>query len=372
LEYLLYGYYGHGNFGDDLLLRAMIEGIRAREPAASFNIYCRNSVAGYADDLYVRFTGIARYTESIRKRPWRLIWYFAAWIRWLGRSDVLVIGGGTLFIDKGRFSITLALLYAAVLLAKTMGKRVVIAGVGVDRLTNRASKWLTQRIFNAAEFVAVREEAAFAYVPQGTREHTKLAADLVLGLELDNIAPPTRTRQAVGLCFIDYFRTVESSERSHAAYEAAIFSLVERYRGTKDFACITFQRGIGQRDDWLVPRWLKRFPEHSVLHVDSIDSARTAIAAVDVIVTTRFHLGLLGIMWGRAVIAIDHELKMASLAEDFRLPGIPIEDFISRQDVDLDSLLTRYDKATTARCLAAQRERVALNFAWLRAGARAS
>lgn len=368
MRYLLYGYYGQGNFGDDVLLRAMIEGIRARDPGACFNVYNLASVAGYAGDARVRFTGLARYTQSMRKRPWRLVPYLVMLMRWLTRSDVLVIGGGTLFIDKGRFNVSLALLYFSMLLAKVMSRRVVIAGVGVDRLSHPASRWLTRRIFSAAEFVAVREASALPYVAHRP-ERTKLAADLALALDLGEVTTPARTRQTIGLCFIDYFRTVEYSERDHAAYEAAIFQLIEKYRHGYDFVCITFQRNVGQRDDWLVPQWLERYPGSVVLHVDSIDSARAAVATVDVIVTTRFHLGLLGVIWGKPVVVIDHELKMASLAEDFALPAIPIATLTLGQDINLERLLASYDREVTARHLATQRARVALNFAWLQPGA---
>ncbi len=366
MRYFLYGYYGQGNFGDDVLLRAMIEGIRQRDLAACFNVYNFNPVPGYANDGGVRFTGLARYTESIRKRPWRLALYLALLARWLMRSDVMVIGGGTLFIDKGRLNFSLALLYLGVLLAKAMDKRVVVAGVGVDRLGHKASLWLTRHIVGAAEFVAVREATALPYIAQCSPQRTRLAADLALAVDLGGLpARPAGARPVIGLCFIDYFRTVEMSAPDHAAYEAAIFRVVEKYRHAWDFVCITFQRGVGQRDDWLVPHWLNRYPESAVLHVDSIDSARAAIAAVDVIVTTRFHLGLRGIIWGKPVVVIDHELKMASLANDFGLPAIPIAAFTSGQDIDLQRLLATCDRGAIARRLAAQRERVALNFAWL-------
>ena len=365
MRYFLYGYYGQGNFGDDVLLRAMVDGIRGEDAAARFNVYSLRSVPEFAGDPLVRFTGLANYLESVRKRPWQLVPYFLMLARWLMHSDVLVIGGGTLFIDKGRFNVSLGLLYISVLLARLMGRRVVIAGVGVDRLTHPVSKWLTRQIFSAAEFVAVREASALPYVAHRPSEHTKLAADLALGLDLGDVPKRARARQTIGLCFIDYFRTVEVSERDHAAYEAAIFRMVEKYRHAWDFAWITSQRGVGQRDDWLVPRWQERYAEYAVLHVDSLESARAALAAVDVVVTTRFHLGLLGVIWGKPVIVIDHELKMASLFEDFQLPVIPIRTLVLGRDIDLECLLASYDQVATAGRLAVQRERVALNFRWL-------
>src|ERR1700692_3908908 len=104
MRYLLYGYYGQGNFGDDMLLQAMIEGIHRRDPDAFFAVHSSAAVARYADDPRVQFTALSRHLDQVRRRPWRLMVYLAGFARWIARSDVLVIGGGTLFIDKGRFN----------------------------------------------------------------------------------------------------------------------------------------------------------------------------------------------------------------------------------------------------------------------------
>lgn len=364
MRYFVYGYYGYANFGDDLLLRGLLEGIRARDSNAQFFVHSLGVVPGYTDD--VKFTGLASQLQNVRHRPWRLATYILGFARCLSRSNVLVIGGGTLFIDKGRFNLSLALLYIGVLLARIMRKRVVVVGVGVDRLTHPISRWLTRHILGAAEFVAVREASSLTYVTHRAPEKTRLSADLALSLEI----PSARVRlqqqkRTIGVCFIDYFRTVEPSETSHAAYAAAIVRLIEKYRSEFEFSCVIFQRGVGQRDDWLLPIWQQQYPEGPILYVDSLESARQMADSVDILLTTRFHLGLLGVIWGKPVVVLDHELKLASLAADFVLPSISLADFIVGKDIDLHTLLDRFDPERTAACLADQQKRAVLNFEWL-------
>ena len=364
MRYFIYGYYGYGNFGDDLLLRGLIEGIRARDTEAQFFVHSFGIVPGYLRN--VEFTGLAGDLNNVRTQPWRLVSYTFDLARWLNRSDILVVGGGTLFIDKGRFNVSLALLYVGTILARVMRKRVVVVGVGVDRLTHPISRWLTRRILGAAEFVAVREALSLPYVAHRSTATTRLSADLALALDI----PPAharlqRSKPTIGVCFIDYFRTVEPSETSHALYTAAIVRLIEGYRNEFEFACITFQRGVGQRDDWLLPLWHELYPEGGVIHVDSFESACQMAGAVDILLTTRFHLGLLGVIWGKSVIVIDHELKLASLSADFALPSISLADFMANKDIDLHLLLDQYNPERTAACLATQRGRAALNFEWL-------
>ena len=365
MRYLIYGYYGYGNFGDDLLLRALVDGIACREREASFTVLSFDIAPGFEADSQVQFARLAPLLENVRAKPWRLLHYLAALTRRIGRSDVLVIGGGALFTDKGRFSLSLALICGAAFYARMRRRRVVIVGVAVDRLQHPVNRWLTRRTFASADFIAVREKPSLQFVPRRAAARARLSADLALGLDWD-AAPKAlpRPRRVVGLCFIDYFRTVEPSIEGHAAYEAAIFGLIERHRRSYSFVAVTLQRGRGQRDDWLSGTLAARYGIPTV-HVQDIRSARDMAAEVDIIVTTRFHLGLLGILWGKSTIVIDHELKMACLAEAFALPSISLRAFLSEGGLDLDALLSHCDPARTAALIEAERARAPLNFAWL-------
>ena len=366
MHYLIYGYYGYGNFGDDLLLQALVEGIRGRDVRARFTVYCLAPVAGYEDDPGIAFAPLARFLQNARARPWRLARYIAGFSGAIARTDVLVIGGGALFIDKGRFSASLALLYGAALLARLRRRRVVIVGVGIDDLRHPASRWLTHRIFALAEFAALREKPIGFVLPRRVDRRTELAADLVYGLPLE--APPPRVpapKRAIGLCLIDYYRTVEPDPKRHASYEAAVLRFIEHRRAANDFIAITLQRGTGLRDDWLPAMLQSHNAGIPAIHVDGIAAARAAVARIDVLVTMRLHLGILGAIWGKPVVVIDHERKMAALAEALALPRIALHSFVSQTEPDLDVLLAGYDPERTRQRVVRERAMAPLNFAWL-------
>lgn len=363
MRYLLYGYYGHGNFGDDLLLRALIEGIAKRDRDASFLVYSFDPTPPFDDRWRVRFVPLARSLENIRRRPWRLLSYLRRFGAAIRSTDTFVIGGGALFLDKGRFNLSLALLYLTVLFARLLRRPVVLVGVAVDHLDLSIDRWLTRRIFAAAGFVAVREAPSLGFAPPGAP--ARLAADLALGLEWRELpATPSRSKPVIGLCFIDYYRTVEHSPERHQAYEAAIRRLVEHHRDRYDFAVVVLQRGRGQRDDWIESALDAGAPIASIT-VHDMESADALARSVDFMITTRFHLGLLGTIWGKPVLVIDHEAKMAWLASALALPSISMADFIASDQIDLDRLFAGYDRAHTAALLQAERGRAAANFEWL-------
>jgi polysaccharide pyruvyl transferase WcaK-like protein len=366
MRYLVYGYYGHGNFGDDLLLEGVVEGTRRRDANASFEIHSRDPVRAYAADPDIRFTGLARRLEGVRARPWRMLGYLVAFARAIGKSDVLVIGGGTLFIDKGRVNLSLVLLLLAVWYARARRRKVVIIGVAVDELTNSVTRWVTGRIFGAAQFIAVRDDVSLVYASHVPNHRVTRSADLVFGFDVAPLPTPVpRPRPVIGLCVIDYFGTVEVSPERREALTATVSALIERYNDRYDFALIVLQRGIGQKDDWLEPELRRKWPSLRVHDMGDLSAAARMFAEVDAVITTRYHLGVLALLWGKRVIVIDHELKMRSLAEDFGLPMLSLVDFAAEGIPHLDSLLGGADPERIAEALARERHRVAGNFAWM-------
>ena len=363
MRYLLYGYYGQGNFGDDLLLRALVEGIAKRDPDAAFLVYSFDATPRFDERWRVRFVPLARLLDNIRRQPWKILLYLARFSGAIRNTDTFVIGGGALFIDKGQFNLSLALLYLMALYARLLHRRVVLVGVAVDHLELAINRWLTRRIFAAASFIAVREAPSLAFAPP--RAEARLGADLALGLEWRELpAVPNRPRPVIGLCFIDHYRTVEDSPERHLAYEAAIRRLVENHRQRYDFAVVVLQRNRGQRDDWL-ESWLNSDYGIASITLCDIDSARALSRSVDLFVTTRFHLGLLGAIWDKPVMVVDHEAKMEWLATALALPSISMANFIALDRIDLDLLFARYDRERTRTLVQEERERAAVNFAWL-------
>lgn len=367
MRYFLYGYYGFGNFGDDLLLHSLIAGIRRSDPAAQFVVRSRGTVAELAADPAIRFSGIEQRLEGLSGRLSKLCMALAELRRRIDACEVFVIGGGTLFIDKGQLNLSLLLLALAVKYAKWRGRRVVVTGVAVDLLTHPLSLALTRSILGSADFVAVRDAISLPYAEhrRQTDRPALLAADMVLSLPLPPVAPQACDdgRPVLGFCFIDYYRTLTRYPERHPAYVAAILRLLAAHRQQYRLLCITFQQGQGQRDDWLQPLLVEHFPEVRTLHVDSLAQV-AALGGVDVLLTTRFHLGILGVMLGKPVIVIDHELKMTALANDFALPTLSLVEFVAGADCHVDALLNEYNPARTAASLAQQRQRVAHNFAW--------
>lgn len=363
-RYFVYGYYGFGNFGDDLLLDVMLSRIRQHDPDAEFIIRARAPIAAFAADDKVRFLLAEPILEQRSSRLSRFRRYRNLLAEQARRCDVLVIGGGTLFIDKGRFNWSLLFLHETVRSAKQAGRQVIVTGVAIDILAHPFSLWLTRRIFALADFTAVRDSLSLAYFPDWSVP-PKLAADLAWLKSLQPLLRPAHLRKVVGLNFIDYYRSTIQSDAGHVAYQARLRQLIEHHRDTCDFQLIALQKGIGQRDDWFTDEFLQLVPKGRIIYVTDEQSLRDALESVDAVVTTRFHLALLAARQAVPTCIVDHELKLTALAQELFIPTVSLLEFILTESVDPIKRLNAWDAHATSEAVSRMTERAKMNFAWM-------
>lgn len=366
MKYFVYGYYGFGNYGDDLLLAVLLARIRVADPGASFVIRARSPVSALAEDPQVRFLLAEGILEDhSHKRISRFYRYLKALCTEARDCDFFVIGGGTLFIDKGKLNWSLLFLYAAVRSAKRNHRQVVISGVAIDIMANPLSLWFTREIFKLANFAAVRDTLSLAYF-QDREVPPCLAADLVWLKPHPVVSRTPRSRQVVGLNFIDYYRTSSPSVEGHEALRKRLGNLIKQYREEIDFHLIALQKDVGQRDDWFLEEFRRIVPGGRISYIYDESTLSETLECVDAVITTRFHLALLAAQSGTPACIIDHELKLTSLAQDLMLPTIPLVDFVQGETaLDPIQRLKSFDSEATMKVVAKIAKRAERNFDWL-------
>jgi polysaccharide pyruvyl transferase WcaK-like protein len=366
VRYFLYGYYGCGNFGDDLLLEALLLRIRKSDSAAQFVIRSRGVTPRLlSPDAY--FTEIETIMESSGNRLFKVLKYLRVSQQLIKDVDVVVVGGGTLFLDKGRFNRSLFLLWLMLRNARKQGKRIIITGVAVDTLAHPLSRWLTKKIFALADFVAVRDALSLPYVAHCNAATTVQSADLVLTLPHPNQTAlrPILNRPRIGLCFIDYYGVNDPDSVKRQQYLAQIISWIRKEKSNADFCWLTFQIDIGLRDNWLLDAMKEVGLDYPVYEVQSLQQLQDILPLLSGVVSTRFHLGLLCAQNVTPVVVIEHELKMQALAHDFGLPSLTLDDFMRGNTGSIVSLLAKYDDSFTAAAVITQQRLAENNFLWL-------
>ena len=195
---LLYGYFGAGNLGDDLLLATAVGELRPVLPGAAF--YVRDhgeSIDSTGLGASVTLTGIERIlADGSKPRLFRLLRYLVAYASLFRRCQWLVFTGGTLFHERGTMT-SLTLQWIICMLARIQRVRIAALGVGVAELQSFVGRWLLYRIIGMTELFLVRDEAALRQCGIGK---ARLTDDLVFAKP--DLQPVPRHRKdslAVGL-----------------------------------------------------------------------------------------------------------------------------------------------------------------------------
>lgn len=160
-RFSIFGYYGQGNAGDEAILSALIDGIRAEFPNANICVcsaHPEETRRNHQVDAF-RFFGID--PKSIIKNLLRTtrLDYIKAVISFL-RSDIVIIGGGGLFFDNQETNKWIFGYINLIHRAKRFQKKIALVGISVGPLYHKDSEEAIQKAFALVDLISVRDNAS--------------------------------------------------------------------------------------------------------------------------------------------------------------------------------------------------------------------
>ena len=131
-EIFVFGYYGCGNVGDDLLLAVLLQ--RLLEVAAKVRVKCLRAPDSSGDPR-VTYLELEKILAD-RDQPAFIRFFLFLWRTWVALRGVrvLIFGGGTLFHANGGEPTNLLILAVVAFLARLRGAKVAAIGVGVGKI----------------------------------------------------------------------------------------------------------------------------------------------------------------------------------------------------------------------------------------------
>lgn len=337
---------GGGNLGDDTTQTAMIENIRSRWPDVTIygfsmnpaDTQCRHGIAAYPirrttwvqtkhdDTPPIRRNIAVRLLRAALRKPVTL----AAECMFLLRSllilrsfAVLVISGGGQLLDSwgGSWDYPYTIL-KWVVMAKLVGARCYFVNVGAGPIDRRLSQKFIISALRLADYVSFRDEASKALVRSiGYRGAAEVCPDLVYGLTLPHGVPPLRANvPIVGLApmaYRDPRRYYLADPDGYTAFTRKIAQfglwLTDEYR------VVLFSTDI-----WFDAQTLAEID--ATLHTTPLGSPITDLgtllrdmAAMDYIITCRFHGVIFAHLMNIPVIALSHHPKVKTLMANLGL-----------------------------------------------------
>jgi len=308
---LVVGGYGYRNVGDEAILAGLLTTLGGRQVSV-----VSRSPAETAAQHGVPAISLVQAISALR------------------RHRTVLIGGGGLFgRDMGRLGRLLPLFG---LLARALGRRLVVDGVGVDAGITGPNRLLVQSMLRAADRVTVRDEAS-ARLLRGWGIEPRVAEDLSarmapavarVGRSLLRAAGVDERRPVIGLCL------TAVNEALTPAVTAAVADLMQRHPELQ-FCFIPMSQHpfVERHNDLFLARSLQAaFPRLKIVEGAAHPAAiRSLFGALDAVVAMRYHAYLFAERASTPLIPIAYADKSLAWLEERGLQAVePSGETLSR------------------------------------------
>lgn len=315
---LICGYYGFDNLGDELILKVLVDELKARGVSVTVLSQDPKKTA-------------AQYGVSAIKRT-----SFIDIVDALASANLFISGGGGLFQDvTGPMS---TLYYGGLIhLARFFDVPVVFWAQGVGPLNKPFSRRMTASALRKCEKITVRDEKSAALVADLLGQAPEITADPVWLLKKPpgvlSSSQPTTPHEAiscdsgaqakswtVGLSLRPW---PELTEERLEALADCLNAMAQQQEGSVCFKLLPFQR---KEDSELLASFANRLNQNGRITVEMVspESVLTNLATCDLIVGMRFHSLILGLLFDVPVYGLVYDPKVASLLSMFALQGTSI------------------------------------------------
>lgn len=171
MRVLLSGYYGFDNAGDEAVLYAIVQALRAEKPDIDITV-----LSNQPEQTSEQF-GV----NSVNR------WGKIALLKAVKNCDVFISGGGSLLQDVTSKNGILYYL-GLIKLAQVMKKKVMIYAQGIGPVHNGRNRALVRKILNKVNVITVRDlESRMELMQMGVYREIMVCADPVLGIPADEV-----------------------------------------------------------------------------------------------------------------------------------------------------------------------------------------
>ncbi len=358
----LYGYYGQGNLGDDLLMMSALRMIRAVRPDAPVFVHCHHAawLPALGDTGVVPIETSAVLADQTVLKPLRLGRYIGLLAHTFRSCATLVFGGGTV-LQESRSPLSILLIAAMVTVARIRGLDIVLIGAGLGEFRTSWGRWAARHVLRRVQAAAFRDaeslERARLLVPDCP---AVLTSDLVYALDGPHRSDPISPSNTIALSIQPSVteRGDDQGERIKAMLRDVVQELLRENRRVR---LLVFEskgaddRGIDDARAWraLLGDMLNR-PESPVtltkmpggaLDADTI--CQQLFEGTCVHVGMRFHGHVLASQAGVPFVGLSHDTKIAEICRMFSMPCLAL-DQCSPADV-LNAIMTAENRAVSAQ-----------------------
>lgn len=293
-KYVVSGYIGFDNFGDEAIARVLTDRLK-KEGAEKITLISSNPEKT-AKLHEVDSCGMFDFFKSIRE------------------ADVLISGGGSLLQDVTSFK-SLVYYLGVIFTALVLGKKVEIYSQGIGPIRSKFGRFLTCALLRHAAKISVRDKKSQEFL-QNHGIKSELVQDPIFSLEL----PHKNKKGIAGIQLRDYPTLTDGF------LNALADEVIKRFPDKK-LQVISLQDSIDLDVCEKFVRILRKKDREEnveILSGLSINDVFEKISELEYLVGMRFHANVVAIKSGVKTLAINYDIKIKKLADEYNLPLIEL------------------------------------------------
>lgn len=338
---LICGFYGAGNLGDELILYAVIKNIREKIPDTSINVMSFDPEQTKNIHGIDAVEAIGDYRFGIAPLRSKKNW------EELRKADLILMGGGGLFQDV-KYWPTISRYLRVALMAKILGKPVLLFAVGAGPIDNAFNKRLMSLVCNEVDFITVRDKESKDLLEKLNVKRPKIVvtADPVFSLREEGYGfsrDKIKDRPNIGF-FIRRWPGLSKEDIAGLADW-----LIEERNAKVTFIPMEWTKDIDS--DLEVEKEIINLMHHKdkaelrnkeLMPGELIENIR----GFDVVVSVRLHPLIISAIYGIPAIALSYNYKVESLFRDLDMTDLLLQlqqsNFSAlRQKIDI--CFSKYD-----------------------------
>lgn len=302
IHYIICGYYGYGNAGDEALLISLLKMLPNNIHPMVLSGNPEETQKRYGVESYSRISLISKLNT-------------------LGKGDVFIWGGGSLMQDST--SIRSPLFYAGLMnYARWRGLTTIAWAQGIGPLNNPFTRWLAQHTFNQFDKVSVRDKNS-AKLLENWQIPYKIAPDpvwLLNSQSIPNLEPVDSPKVAINL----RSHSLLTPERLKVLIEALILFQTT----TKaTILLVPFQK---EKDEAIAENIAKQLPlNNQIINLTNPQELKGLFSQVKMVIGMRLHSLIMGLAEKCCCFALSYDPKVSILMEELNLPGYNLDELPS-------------------------------------------
>ena len=295
------GYYGFNNFGDELILKILVQNLK----------HCLNSAAITVFSVNPAITSQKLDVESVN--TFKLLEI----INSIKNTDFLISGGGSLLQDVSSCKSLIYYLFV-LFTAFVFRKKIIIFAQGIGPINNFLLRKLTFFILKQSFYITVRDEKSLKLLLDNNI-NAKLCADPVWNIS----AVKQENEKNIGIQLRDF-----SFINDNFIFKLA--QNINKYYFNKNIYIFSLQNKIDLRVCEKLKSVLKRInPQINIKLTENFDNDKIIqdICSMNTLISMRYHACLIGIKACIKVLPINYDIKVKTLTEKYNLTCInSVED----------------------------------------------